>query len=131
MDEAQNLEIETLEELRMFSNINADKDLVLQLILAGQPQLKAKLERPELQQFAQRIAVSYHLVPLTEQETIKYIRHRVTHAGGRQELFTEEAYRSVYDHSSGIPRLINVLCDTALVYGYAEGVKEIGILHNP
>jgi type II secretory pathway predicted ATPase ExeA len=126
VDEAQNLGIETLEELRMLSNINAEKDLILQLILVGQPQLKAKLERPELQQFAQRIAVSYHLGPLAEDETIAYIQHRLRHAGGSPGLLSPDACHLVFQHTRGVPRLINVLCDTALVYGYAEQFKEIG-----
>ncbi len=126
IDEAQNLAIETLEELRMLSNINADKDLLLQLVLVGQPQLKAKLERPELQQFAQRISASYHLGTLSEAETVAYIHHRLAHAGATKALFTAEACLAVHAHSGGVPRLINVLCDMALVYGYAEGVPEIG-----
>lgn len=127
IDEAQNLAIETLEELRMLSNINADKDLLLQLVLIGQPQLKDKLERPALQQFAQRISASYHLGTLSEAETIAYIHHRLTHAGAKQALFTPEACTAVYAYSRGVPRLINVLCDTALVYGYAEAVPDIGL----
>jgi len=126
VDEAQNLEIETLEDLRMLSNLNVEKSLVLQLILVGQPQLKAKLEHPQLEQFAQRIAVSYHLEPLTEDEAIGYIRHRLQHAGGSPDLFSPEACRLVFVHSGGVPRLLNVLCDTALVYGFAVQVEEIG-----
>ena len=127
VDEAQNLGLDTLEELRMLSNINADKDLVLQLILVGQPQLKHKLELPQLSQFAQRIAVSYHLPPLTEQETSEYIRYRLTHVGGDPALFSPEACAAIHRESGGVPRLINVLCDTALVYGYAGGAQEIGL----
>lgn len=125
VDEAQNLAIKTLEELRMLSNINADKDLLLQLILVGQPELKAKLERPELQQFAQRISASYHLGHLSEAETIAYIQHRLAHAGAERPLFTPDACQAIYTHSEGIPRLINILCDTSLVYGYADGRTEI------
>jgi len=127
VDEAQNLGLDTLEELRMLSNINADKDLVLQLILVGQPQLKHKLELPQLSQFAQRIAVSYHLAPLTEPETTEYIRHRLTHVGGDPALFSPEASAAIHRESGGVPRLINVLCDTALVYGYAGSAPAIGL----
>ena len=118
IDEAQNLAIETLEELRMLSNINADKDLLLQLILVGQPELKAKLERQSLRQFAQRIGASYHIGNLSEAETSAYIHHRTGHAGAQQQIFNEDACQAVYTNSGGTPRLINVLCDTALVYGY-------------
>jgi len=125
VDEAQNLPIDTLEELRLLSNINADKDQVLQLILVGQPELKLKLGLPELEQFAQRVVVSYHLSPLTEQEGPRYIRHRLQHAGGDPDLFSETACALIQEHTGGVPRLINVLCDMALVYGYAEGARPI------
>ena len=126
VDEAQNLTVQTLEELRMLSNINADKDLLLQIVLVGQPELKRKLERPELHQFAQRISASYHLGTLSEAETVAYIHHRLTHAGAKQDLFTPEACSTIHAYSSGVPRIINLLCDTALVYGFAEAVPEIG-----
>lgn len=126
VDEAQNLTVGTLEELRMLSNINSDKDLLLQIVLVGQPELREKLERPELRQFAQRISASYHLGPLSKSDSIAYIRHRLAHAGAATPIFTEEACAAVYAGSNGVPRLINILCDTALVYGYAEGATEIG-----
>lgn len=121
VDEAQNMAPETLEELRMLSNVNADKDQVLQVILVGQAQLRDLLRRPDLEQFAQRIAVDYHLEALDQEETRIYIRHRVTVAGGNNsDLFDDTACNAVYQHSQGVPRLINLLCDTALVYGFAE-----------
>ena len=120
IDEAQNMSAETLEELRMLSNVNADKDQVLQVMLIGQRELRAMLQRPELVQFAQRIGVDYHLEPLNEKETSDYIRHRCRTAGGTLQLFTEQACEQVYQFTGGVPRLINLLCDTALVYGYAE-----------
>jgi type II secretory pathway predicted ATPase ExeA len=120
VDEAQNMSAETLEELRMLSNVNADKDQVLQIILVGQRELRETLQRPDLVQFAQRIGVDYHLQPLTAAETGEYIQHRCRLAGGNPELFTEQARQAVYACTGGIPRLINLLCDTALVYGYAE-----------
>ena len=125
VDEAQNMSVETLEELRMLSNINTDKDQVLQIILVGQPGLRDKLRRPELEQFAQRIAVDYHLEPLNQEEAHNYIRHRLTVAGGDPEIFTKEANDAVYRYSGGTPRLINLLCESVLVYGYAEGVTRL------
>jgi len=119
VDEAQNMATDTLEELRMLSNVNADKDQVLQLILVGQAELRETLRRPDMQQFAQRIVVDYHLEPLDQQETRAYIRHRIAVAGGRNlMLFDDAACDAVHEHSQGVPRLINLLCDTALVYGF-------------
>jgi type II secretory pathway predicted ATPase ExeA len=125
VDEAQNMAAETLEELRMLSNINADKDQALQVVLVGQRELRDTLRRPDLVQFAQRISVDYHLQPLSEAEVVGYIRHRLEVAGASQELFDDAACRAVYRFSNGVPRLINLLCDTALVYGYAEQAAHI------
>lgn len=126
VDEAQNMAPETLEELRMLSNVNADKDLVLQVVLVGQAQLRDLLRRPDLEQFAQRIAVDYHLEALNEEETRAYIQHRIKVAGGSNAgLFDDEACSAVYRHSQGVPRLVNLLCDTALVYGFAEQQAKI------
>ncbi len=125
IDEAQNMSPEGLEELRMLSNINANKDQIFQLILVGQPELKDKLRRPELVQFAQRIAVDFHLEKLSLQETWKYIRHRLTTAGGDPDLFDSAACAAIHYYTKGTPRLINVLCDTALVFAFAEGLKVI------
>lgn len=126
VDEAQNMSTDTLEELRMLSNINADKDQVLQVILVGQAGLRDTLRRPDLEQFAQRIAVDYHLEPLDLEETRGYIHHRIRVAGGNGTLiFDRAACDAVYRHSRGIPRLINLLCDTALVYSFAEQKKQI------
>lgn len=125
VDEAQNMAAETLEELRMLSNVNADKNQVLQVILVGQKELRETLRRPDLIQFAQRIAVDYHLDPLQAQETPEYIRHRVSVAGGAAELFSDAASELIHAASGGVPRLINLLCDTALVYGFAEQCEHI------
>lgn len=127
IDEAQNLSPEALEELRMLSNINADKDYLLQLILTGQPELLNKLRRPDLRQFVQRVGVDYHLGPLGLEDTVGYIRHRLTVAGGRADLFDDFACAAVHYYTEGVPRLVNVLCDLALVYGYAEDKKQIDI----
>ena len=125
IDEAQNMSHQALEELRMLSNVNAEKDQVLQVILVGQPGLREHLRDPSLEQFAQRIAVDYHLGTLGLEETRNYIHHRIEVAGGDPELFTDEACEVVFQHSGGTPRLINILCDTTLVYGYAEQSARI------
>jgi len=125
VDEAQNMAVDTLEELRMLSNINADKNQALQVILVGQRELRDTLRRPDLIQFAQRISVDYHLEPLSEEETQGYIRHRLKIAGGDPLLFDEAACRAVHRYTNGVPRLINLLCDTILVYGYAEQQERI------
>jgi general secretion pathway protein A len=126
VDEAQNMSADTLEELRMLSNVNADKDQVLQVILVGQAGLRDTLRRPEMEQFAQRIVVDYHLEPLDRQETHEYIYHRIKVAGADgTQIFNAAACDAVYDHSRGVPRLINLLCDTALVYGFAEQKRSL------
>lgn len=125
IDEAQNLAPGALEALRMLSNINADKHQLLQLVLIGQPQLKALLRRPDLQQFSQRVAVDFHISPLTEAEVALYIIHRLKVAGREQQLFTHGACQMIAQSSKGIPRTINILCDTALVYGFSSDAKMI------
>lgn len=126
VDEAQNLGIDTLEELRMLTNINVDKHLLLQIILVGQPQLKDLLRSPRLIQFAQRVSSDFHLRPLSSEEVEKYINHRLSAVGARVQLFTKEACELIANASSGIPRTINILCDTALVYGFASQAGQIG-----
>ena len=125
IDEAQNMGPQALEELRMLSNVNSEKDQLLQVILAGQPGLRDNLRDPCLEQFAQRISVDYNLTPLTAEETREYIRHRLRVAGGNPDIFDDEACEVVFRYSGGIPRLVNLLCDTALVYGYAEQTSHI------
>lgn len=120
VDEAQNLDPLMLEELRVLSNVNADKHLVLQTILVGQPELRDVLRRNDLRQFAQRISTDYHLPTLTMQETRLYVRHRLTIAGGCPELIHADAVDLAWSRSGGVPRLMNQLCDTALVYGFAD-----------
>jgi type II secretory pathway predicted ATPase ExeA len=125
VDEAQNLDADTIEELRVISNINADKDLVLQLVLVGQPELKATLTSPDLVQFVQRISAYYHLKPLKLDEARKYIKHRVKVAGVPRNPFRDEAIDLIYASSAGVPRLINTLCHLALTYCFAEGRKTV------
>jgi putative secretion ATPase (PEP-CTERM system associated) len=126
VDEAQNMGPQALEELRMLSNINSEKDQVLQVILVGQPGLRENLRDPRLEQFAQRISVDYNLDPLSLDETREYIRHRLSIAGGSPDIFDDAACETVFRYSGGIPRLVNLLCDTSLVYGYAEQATCIG-----
>lgn len=125
VDEAQNLSPEALEELRLLSNINADKHQLLQMILVGQPELQQLLNRPELQQLAQRVAVDFYLRPLAAEEVAAYIEHRLEVAGRTEPLFTPEACRAIASRSKGIPRTINILCDTALVYGMSMDATRI------
>lgn len=125
IDEAQNLDAAILEELRMLSNINADKDQLLQLILVGQPQLKDLLRSPELMQFSQRISVDFHIGELEEAETQQYVAHRINVAGRQRKLFDDAAVARIHQASNGVPRTINILCDTALVYGFAAKAKRI------
>ena len=125
IDEAQNLGSEALEDIRMLTNINVDKVPVLQLILVGQPELLEILKKKELRQFAQRVSADYLLQPLTFVEMQRYIKHRIKVAGGNEHLFALTAFATVYYHSGGIPRIINTICDMALVYGYADGAPKI------
>lgn len=125
IDEAQNLSPEALEGLRMLSNINADKNQFLQLFLVGQPQLKDILRAPNLLQFAQRVSSDFHLRPLGIEEVPQYISHRLKAVGSQLQLFTPEAGALIAKASRGIPRVINVLCDTALVYGFSLGAEQI------
>lgn len=127
VDEAQNLTVDALEELRLLSNINSDKDLLLQIILVGQPELLTKLKSPELLQFAQRISISYHLTPLSYPETRRYISHRLEVAGSKRPIFTDMAIGAVQLFSGGVPRVVNSICDMALVYGLADNTTDIDI----
>lgn len=125
VDEAQNLSSDALESLRMLSNINADKDQLLQIILVGQPQLRDLLRKPELQQFFQRVAVDFFIPPLLANEVSKYIAHRLKVAGRELPLFTHAAIKHIGETTKGIPRSINILCDMTLVYGFSSGAETI------
>lgn len=127
VDEAQNMDIATLEELRLISNINVDKHLVLQLVLVGQPEFLEKLQRNDLRQLAQRVSVDYMIKPLGYKETRAYIMHRLVVAGGKQDILDKYAIAIVYYYSGGTPRLINTLCDFALVFGFSEGLQQINM----
>jgi len=119
IDEAQNLSADMLEELRMLSNINAGKDQLLQLILVGQPQLKDLLSRPDMLQLAQRIGSDFHLTPLIREEVHAYIETRLSIAGAKHAIFEPEAMDLVAEYSRGVPRVINTIADTALVYAFS------------
>jgi general secretion pathway protein A len=126
VDEAQNLDEEGLEEIRMLSNLQTDKEALLQILLVGQPALREKLEKPSLAQLSQRVGVSYHIAPLSLEETREYIAHRLEKVGASDtEIFTPKAVARIFEHSGGIPRTINILCDGSLLYGYADELKTI------
>jgi len=127
VDEAQNLSATAMESLRMLSNINADKDQLLQVILVGQPQLRDLLKRPELQQFAQRVAADFFIPPLNSVESGDYIDHRLKVAGRERQLFTPLATSKIAKAAGGIPRSINILADLALVYGFASEERLIDL----
>lgn len=125
IDEAQNLSLEVLEQIRLLTNLETSKAKLLQIILVGQPELKQLLSRQELRQLNQRITARYHLLPLSIDETRAYIQHRLTVCNGEPGLFNDRAIRKIYQFSSGIPRIINILCDRALLGAYATNVRSI------
>lgn len=126
IDEAQDLSMKVMEQVRLLSNLETDQHKLLQIVLCGQPELKDKLRCPELKQLRQRITVRYHLYPLTEDETQQYIEHRLKIAGWEgTELFTREAVHGIFQYANGIPRLINAVCDIALLAGYVAGIKRL------
>ncbi len=125
VDEAQNVSAEELEQLRLISNINSEKDQLLNIILAGQPELRDTIAQKSMKQFAQRISVYHELKPLSSEEVEQYILKRLTIAGSDRNLFTSEAAEVITLASGGIPRLINRLCESALGYGYAGEEVQI------
>jgi general secretion pathway protein A len=126
IDEAQNLSPELLEQVRLISNLETDTDKLIQIVLAGQPELGRMLERPELRQINQRIALRYHLQPLDREDAAAYVEHRLALAGGRdRDFFSGWALRWLYHYSRGTPRLINMLCDRALLVAYTEDRRRI------
>jgi general secretion pathway protein A len=124
-DEAQNLSRESLEELRMFTNINSGKDELLQLVLVGQPELRTMILRPDLTQFAQRVASSFHLFAMNVSTVRDYIGHRLTVAGASPDIFSPLAIKEVHRATGGVPRLVNQLCDLSMVYAYSKGQKRV------
>ena len=126
IDEAQNLSLRLLEQIRMFSNLETDKDKLIQIVLVGQPQLREMLSLPALEQLRQRIGVRYHMMPLDVDEVRTYIEHRLRVAGSDGTLeWTLDGIEEVYRHSRGIPRLINLICDRSLLACYVFRVKRV------
>ncbi|MEL7060131.1 MAG: AAA family ATPase [Acidobacteriota bacterium] len=127
IDEAQDLDDGLLEQVRLLSNLETDQRKLLQIVLLGQPELRAKLDRHALRQLRQRITVRYHLGPLTRHETMYYIQHRLAVAGSNgRPSFTSWAVRAVHGYAGGVPRLINAVCDKTLLAGYVEGTDRLG-----
>jgi len=125
IDEAQNLSVDLLEEIRLLSNLETDRSKLLQIILVGQPELKNTLMLPELIQLRQRISINYHVSPLSIDETGEYIKHRLTVAGNPDAIkVDDDMLHIIYQFSRGIPRLINILCDFALLATFVEGASE-------
>ncbi len=125
IDEAQNLSADVLEEMRLLTNLETNRRKLLQIILLGQPELAAMLERPELRQLAQRVVARYHLGPLTRPEVAAYVRHRLDVSGAPRPLFPAALMGRLYRLSGGIPRVINVLCDRALLGAYVQGKERV------
>lgn len=125
IDEAQNLNPATLEMIRLLSNLETEKEKLLQIVLVGQPELRDKLSLPELRQLNQRVIVRYHLNPLDLQETRAYIENRLKVAGGGNIDFREDAMRLVFEKSQGIPRMINIICDRALTAAFIDEKRTI------
>ncbi|CCH50108.1 ExeA family protein [Pseudodesulfovibrio piezophilus] len=145
IDEAQNLSHEALEEVRLLSNLQTETTPLLQIILAGQPELRDIISSPGLEQLAQRVAINYHLAPLSRKELGEYIEYRLQRAGaGSEPIFEAGAVDLLHEHTGGVPRAVNILCNAALVYGYADSLPtisrevieqvvldNIGITHHP
>ena len=125
VDEAQNLAVDVLEQVRLLTNLETPTQKLLQIILIGQPELRELLDRTEMRQLAQRVTGRYHLKPLSREETKGYVRHRLRVAGAQEEIFTSRALDEVHRLSAGIPRVINVACDRALLGAYTQETRKI------
>lgn len=125
IDDAQNLSKRVLEEITMLSSVETQKEKILHVILAGQPELNHKLEAPDMEQLLQRVSLRYHVRALTEDETKEYVIHRLKVGGLDDQVFENAIYPFIYEYSGGIPRLINTLCDTALTCSYADNEKAV------
>lgn len=125
IDEAQNLSVEGLEEVRMLTNINANKDELIQLILVGQPELREIVRAPQMRQLAQRVAASFHLTPLDRKALADYVCHRLTAVGGTGAEFSSEALDMIFERTGGVPRLVNQLCDFAMLYAWSDEKSTI------
>jgi general secretion pathway protein A len=126
IDEAQNLSVPTLEAVRMLSNFETTNQKLMQILLVGQPELRDKLDLPELRQLKQRVGLRCHIAPLSPEETRLYIRHRLRIAGAADAgIFTDAAIQKIADYSRGTPRVINIVCDHCLLSGFADSKKRI------
>lgn len=126
IDEAQNLTPSVIEEVRMLSNLETEREKLIQIVLMGQPELKKKLMLPRLEQFRQRVVFHYHLDSLARQEVSEYIKHRLKKAGNEfANIFTDDAIEEIYKHSRGVPRLINLICHNALISGLVHEARQI------
>ena len=126
IDEVQNLETQVLEQIRLISNLETDKEKLIQIVLSGQPEFEEILKKKEMRQLSQRITVRYHLTPMDFEDTVHYIDHRLEVAGGRGGvIFSRPALKRIYSYSRGIPRLINTACDRALLAGYTRDTARI------
>ncbi|ROH87805.1 AAA family ATPase [Stagnimonas aquatica] len=125
IDEAQQLAPEVLEQVRLLTNLETTKEKLLRIMLIGQPELAELLARQDLRQLAQRITARYHLTPLDALETGEYIAHRLQIAGGARDLFSPAAMKAVHKHAGGVPRLVNVICDRALLGAYSQGLRQV------
>ena len=127
IDEAQDLTDELLEQVRLLSNLETDNRKLLQIVLMGQPELRDRLNNPKLRQLRQRITVRYHLLPLNRFEVMQYVQHRLEVSGAKgSPYFTRPAFWRVYNYSKGIPRLVNAICDKALLAGFVQQRERIG-----
>lgn len=124
-DEAQNLTVESLEEIRMFTNINTGTDELLQVVLVGLPELRERILKPGLRAIAQRVTAAFHIPPMDAATTAAYIAHRLACVGGKVPLFTPDAVAMIHDQARGVPRLTNQLCDFAMVYAFSKGSPEV------
>lgn len=127
IDEAQNLSPSVLEQLRLLTNLETNRFKLLQIVLIGQPELREMLGRPELRQLSQRITARFHLEPLSQKEVSDYVEHRLTIAGAHRNLFPKAAAKRLYALSKGVPRLINLICDRALLGTYVQGRESVDI----
>jgi general secretion pathway protein A len=125
VDEAQNLSLRVLEEIRMLSGVETTKEKVLRIILAGQPELNEKLDAPELVQLTQRVRLRFHLTMLSEQEMQAYIQHRLEVAGADREIFLPDTFSEIFRYTGGVPRLINTLCDTSMMAAFASDRDQV------
>jgi len=125
IEEAQNLEMEVLEQLRLLTNLETNQRKLLQIIMIGQPELLQLLARPELRQLEQRITARYHLLPLSQKDTVDYVKHRLEVAGLREPVFSYALLKKIHKYTEGIPRKINLLCDRAMLGAYVQNQKQI------